>query len=57
MHYINSKLLLIITILIIVISSTLADYKDPTTKVNINQKTDLFDKSVNNWSGLQQQLD
>lgn len=56
MHYINSKLILIITILIIVISSTLADYKDPTTKVNINQKTDLFDKSVNNWSGLQQQL-
>ena len=57
MHYINSKLILIITILIIVISSTFADYKDPTTKVNINQKTDLFDKSVNNWSGLQQQLD
>jgi len=57
MHYINSKLLLIITTLIIVISSTLADYKDPTTKVNINQQTDLFDKSVNNWSGLQQQLD
>ena len=43
--------------LTIVIPSALAEYKDPTTRVNINRQTDLFDKSVDDWSGLQRQLD
>ena len=43
--------------LTIVIPSALAEYKDPTTRVNINRQTDLFDKSVDDWSGLQQQLE
>lgn len=32
-------------------------YKDPTVKTQINEKTDLFDKSIDNWSGFQNELE
>jgi len=30
-------------------------YKDPTTQVQVNEQTDLFEKSTGNWQELQQQ--
>lgn len=32
-------------------------HKEPTAKTQINEKTDLFDKSVDNWSGFQAELE
>lgn len=32
------------------------EYSDPTTKVNVNEQTDLFKKSMDDWGGFQEQI-
>jgi hypothetical protein len=34
-----------------------SDYKDPTSKTNVNSQTDLFDKSVENWQDLERAIE
>ena len=33
-----------------------AEYSDPTTMVNVNKQTDLFEKSMDDWDSLQDQI-
>lgn len=36
--------------------SAKAEYSDPTTQVNVNEQTDLFENSMDDWGGLQDQI-
>ena len=40
----------------ILIALAKGEYRDPTTTMNVNEQTDLFEESVDNWSGLQAEL-
>ena len=51
-----SLLAAIYIIYILAAADAYGKYLDPTTKVNANEQTDLFDKSVDDWSGLQSQI-
>ena len=37
--------------------SAYGEYRDVTTKVNVNEQTDLFEKSTGDYSGLQKQIE
>jgi len=41
----------------ILIALANGEYRDPTTMVNVNEQTDLFEKSVDDWSALKGELD
>ena len=41
---------------LVAVKTANADYHDPTAKTNVNEQTDLFDQSIDDWSGLQDQI-
>lgn len=47
---------LIFALIVALSSSARAEYSDPTTMVNVNEQTDLFEKSMDDWGGLQDQV-
>lgn len=57
-----SKALSIFILLLIMTGGLLAhvalgEYRDPTIRVNVNEQTDLFEKSTDDYSGLQKQIE
>lgn len=47
---------LLFALIVAVSLSARAEYSDPTTMVNVNEQTDLFEKSMDDWDGLQDQI-
>jgi hypothetical protein len=50
-------LLLAMSSICVLTHVALGEYRDPTTRVNVNEQTDLFEKSTDDYSGLQRQID
>lgn len=48
---------LILIFTCILTASVKAEYRDPTTMVNVNEQTNLFEESNEDWSAMQGQLD
>lgn len=51
--YMYFLLVIIALVCGLLIRSASGEYRDPTTKVNVNEQTDLFEKSVDNLNDLQ----
>lgn len=54
--YLAMQIVILMGMLLIFTPFSLAEYRDPTVKVNVNKQTDLFEKSIDDLAGYQGEI-
>jgi hypothetical protein len=56
-RYFRSIIIILVVAVCLLNQSAYGEYRDVTTKVNVNEQTDLFEKSTGDYVGLQRQIE